>query len=159
MKYYFLVFASCLFFMTSCEKGVVYEHEVKIDGIWDYEKSLDYAIPIQDTTTRYDLIAKVSHDADFSYQNFYVALTTSFPDGKALTDDVSFQLADGMGSWQGKCNGATCQVELVLQQRFRFQQIGDYVLSIRNNSREELTGINAVELRLVEFEMKEKKVD
>jgi len=154
MKYYLFIFALCVFMMTSCEKGVVYKHEVKIEGIWDYEKSLSFEIPVQDTTTRYDLIAKVTHAADFSYQNFYVALTTSFPDGKELTDDVSFQLADGMGSWQGACSGDKCQVELLLQPSFRFQQVGEYVIGIRNNSREELEGIKAVELRLVELEKK-----
>ena len=149
MKYIYLVFASCLIILASCNKGVVYEQEVKLSGLWDFDEVLEYKIPVQDTSARYDLVAKVVHDKDFSYQNFYVDISTTFPDGKTLSDDVSFQLATGLGSWQGNCGSNSCKVELLLQPSFRFQQIGDYVIRIRNNSREELNGIASVGLSVI----------
>lgn len=156
MKYRFLVFTLCLFFLASCSDGVVYKHKEKLNGMWDYDKVLSYTIPVQDTVQKYDLVAKVNHSPEFSYQNFYVELSTKFPDKKEMTDAVSFQLADGMGSWVGDCS-SSCDIELLLQARFRFQQIGDYVISIKNNSRKELEGIHSIELKLIELEDIEKK--
>lgn len=157
MKPVYLVLFICAVLFTSCDNNVVYKQAEQIEGDWDFDKELVYEIPVKDTLTKYDLIARVTHSADFSYQNFYVDLKTSFPDGKSLNDNVSFQLADGMGSWQGKCSSSTCEVDLLLQASFRFQQIGEYKLGLKNNSREVLSGIEAVELRLEKIPTVEKK--
>ncbi len=154
MKYFYFLFIAGILFLSSCEKGLQYKHTEKVEGKWDYNTVLKYKIPVQDTSSRFDLVAKVTHSSDFSYQNFYVDLSTTFPDGKTLSDDVSFQLTDGMGSWQGKCSSSSCDVDLLLQQRFRFQQLGDYEIQIKNNSREELEGIQQIELRLYEVAAK-----
>jgi gliding motility-associated lipoprotein GldH len=146
-----------LIILSSCSNDIVYKHKEKLDGTWDYTKELVYKIPVNDTLVKYDLIARVTHSDDFSYQNFYVDLRTSFPDGKSLNDDVSFQLADGMGSWQGRCSGSTCKVDLLLQPSFRFQQIGDYEIGIKNNSRVELEGVEAVELILAKTYLKKEE--
>lgn len=155
MKYSFVILILTLIFLTSCNSGVVYEHEELIDGKWDFDKELVYEIPVKDTLTKYDLVATVTHSSEFTYQNFYVDLSTKFPDGRVLNDAVSFQLTDGVGSWEGRCSGSQCKVNLLLQNKFRFQQIGDYRLGIKNNSRVELDGVKKVELRLIE--LKEEK--
>lgn len=156
MKSIYLVLFFTVILCISCVNNIVFEQKEKIEDDWNFDTELVYKIPVNDTLTKYDLIAKVTHSSDFSYQNFYVDLRTTFPNGKSLNDDVSFQLTDGMGSWQGRCSSSTCEVELLLQAKFRFQQLGEYTLGLRNNSREVLKGIDAVELRLEKIQEEKK---
>ena len=149
MKYTILFSVLSLFFLASCESGLVYHHKATIeDGVWSYSDILDYQIDVKDTSDYYELFVKIIHSPEFSYENLYTKITTEFPDGNKLSDVVSFQLANKMGLWLGKCNSKKCVNELILQDRFRFKETGKHILYLENYSREELNGIMALELKL-----------
>lgn len=152
---YFIVLASflALLSLVSCDKGLIYSHnEVISEGVWTYEEVLEYDLMAEDTTKYFELFLDVKHSADFSYENFYTKISTVFPDGKKLFDVVSIQLADNMGSWNGDCSSKTCLSSLLLQEGFRFKQAGAHQIVLENYSRENLEGIEAIELRLYSIE-------
>lgn len=143
-----IVLISFIFFI-SCDKGIVYQQNVKIEQeSWTYDAPLLYEFEVKDTTEYYELVTNIEYDHDFSYENFYVKITTEFPSGKSAFDVVSFQLANKMGGWIGDCSSKNCDTELILQNRFRFKEIGAHKLYIENYSRDDLDGLNAISLKL-----------
>ncbi len=136
-------------FLLSCDKGVVYEQKVAIEGeSWNYDDPLLFEFEVKDTTEYYELVTDIFYNPDFSYENFYVRIATEFPSGNKADDVVSFQIANKMGGWIGSCDSKECETELILQDRFRFKEIGAHKLYIENYSREALSGIHAIRLKL-----------
>lgn len=148
MKHFiFVVLLLCL--ATSCESGLVYEHKSIIkDGVWNFDAPLVFEVNALDSTNYYELFVEINHNIDFSYENFYVKISTEFPDESKLFDIVSFQLADNYGTWNGKCSGNECYSELILQEGFRFKLPGKHLIFFENESREVLNGINSITLKL-----------
>lgn len=136
----------------SCDSGLIYSHTESIEGAkWEYGEILEFDLIAEDTTKYYELVVRIDHNTDFSFENFYTKITTEFPDATELSDIVSFQLADKMGSWLGDCNSSNCINELILQEQFRFKQIGPHKIKLENYSRKALEGINAIELKLYDY--------
>lgn len=149
MKQLFFLLLIVITIFSSCDKGLIYNHSAKIiNKEWKYDQVLKYDISTVDTSEYYELMVVIDHDKAFSYENFYILITTEFPDGTKMPDLVSIQLADKMGSWVSNCSGSSCSIELVLQDRFRFRQVGTHNIYIENYSREELAGIESIELKL-----------
>jgi len=152
MKNLFGILVTFLFLMSSCDPGVVYKHKAEVaKAIWEYTEPLSFEIPVGDTTVYYELIANIEYSPEFSYENFYVKIITEFPSRKTAEDIVSFQLANKMGSWLADCNNNTCSSELILQDRFRFKEIGNHQFIIENFSREPLNGIQAIEIKVYDI--------
>jgi len=120
-------------------------------GTWDYEQVAKFNFSIVDTTTVYDLILKIDHDAEFSNQNFYVKFYTKAPNLEMIEDVVSMELANQFGQWNGECGSENCSVEILLQGKTKFKSIGDYTIDIEQYNRvENLEGLNSIELKLFE---------
>lgn len=149
---YLLCLLLLVILAISCDSGLIYSHTANIDGAkWEYGESLDFDLESEDTTKYYELVVIIDHNSEFSYENFYTKITTVFPDNTDLSDVVSFQLADKMGSWLGDCGSSSCTNELILQEQFRFKQIGQHTIKLENYSREALEGINSIELKLYDY--------
>ncbi len=117
---------------------------------WAYADTARFNFAIPSTETAYNFVLTVAHDEDFAYQNFYVLLHTGFPNGKRQSQQLSLQLAGDFGAWKGNCSGGTCTQEITFLQRARFEQVGDYYLTIEQHSREEpLTAIKSVGFSVV----------
>ena len=132
---YLLPFLVLLGF-SACGPNYVYEQTLEIpeDG-WSYQDSLLATFEIQDTNTIYNLHLIVAHTTYFSYQNFYVQVSTQFPNGEHLTEQVSLELAAKGGIWLGDCSGEICTLDIPIQEGAYFNQAGTYQLSIHQYSR------------------------
>ena len=139
-------------FTTSCSNGVVYSHKANVDGsVWNYNQELQFELDGIDTSSYYDLVLEVNHSPEFSFENLYTRIGTQFPSGESIKDIVSLQLADNMGTWLGNCNSSTCTTELLIQEKFRFKEIGQHKITLENYSREALKGIHFIEMKLYDI--------
>lgn len=149
-----LLSLAIVLFLVGCGPNIVFEQTYEVEEGWSYEEVMNFDIEVTDTVKQYDLQFLLRHRADFGYQNLYVNITTTYPSGKKVKDQLSLQLANKMGEFLGKCSGDYCTVTVILQERFRFQELGSHVINIAQHSRKEtLEGINSGELRLVESEL------
>lgn len=148
-KIHLLSILAFILFASSCNNGVVYSHKETVDGsVWNYNQELLFELNGIDTSSYYDLVLEVNHSSEFSYENLYTRISTKFPSGESIKDIVSLQFADKMGNWLGNCNSSTCKTELLIQERFRFKEVGAHKISLENFSRNALEGINSLEMKL-----------
>lgn len=152
MKRFFLLVG--VFFIFSCDDDVYYKQAIDIENAaWSYSEILDFEFEIRDTSAYFDLVLDVKHDVDFTYENTYVKITTVFPSGEQVTDQVSLQLADELDQWEGDCSGNLCRVSIILQNNVFFKEAGSYKLAVEQFNRvDPLQGIQSMELKIISVE-------
>jgi len=107
---------------------------------WAYPDTAHFNFSITDPETAYDFVLHLEHGTDFPYQNFYVNLHTGFPNGKRNSQQLSLQLAGAFGAWKGNCSGTFCDQDITFLQNARFEQAGEYYLTVEQHSREPVLG-------------------
>lgn len=132
--------------------GTRYAYEQRYDlpeKGWAWEDTLTFAFDIVDTSKVYDMLLEVVHRTDYAFQNVYVRIHTTLPDGTSRTDLVSLELGDKQGRWLGDCGRKRCTLVIPVQRHVFFPQAGRYRLVIEQYMRKSpLPGIEAVGLRL-----------
>ncbi len=148
----FLLLLPLVIYCSACGPIVLFAEDKNFaEASWSYTDTarFDFAIPA--TETAYNFYLTVEHDADFAYQNFYVLLHTGFPNGKRQSQQLSLQLAGDFGAWKGDCSRSTCSQEILFLRKARFEQVGDYYLTVAQHSREEpLRGIQSIGFTVTE---------
>lgn len=154
MKYsLYIAYFFCIVVLYSCGPNIVYEQENSIGGSWAYDDSADFSFDIVDPNKEYDLLLTIVHNPDYSYQNFYTNITTTFPTGESFTDPLSIELANKMGSWLSNCDKKECKLHLLLRDDVKFKDVGEYKISFVQNTRDtNLKGIQSLKLSLIETE-------
>ena len=147
--------AVLLLVLTSCGPTVLYEQVTPTqDEVgWRYADSLSFAFTIADAQQPYDMALVVQHDEAFAYENFYLKIHTTGPNGVRTTERISLDLSGDFGVWHGDCSGQTCELSVPVLQNTRFQEVGTYELVLEQNSRENpLPGIFAMGVSITEVE-------
>jgi gliding motility-associated lipoprotein GldH len=136
--------------MAACNDQYVFKAEkpVGTDG-WSYTDTLDFKVPVTDTTQLYNLYISFTHADTFPNQNIYVKLYTRFPDGKRVSRLRSFDLFDVQGKPVGHCAGNKCETKILLQDKLYFNQIGEHLITLEQYARTNpLTGIQSLGILL-----------
>ncbi len=152
MKYLWLF--TFLLLEVSCEKAPYFQQSLEIpQSQWKYDDLKDFSIDITDIDQYYDLVLDVNHATDYSYENIYVKIHTTFPSGEEVSDEVSFQLADDLDQWEGTCKNEICNVSILLRNRIYFDEVGIHKISIEQFNRvDPLEGINKLTMKLILLE-------
>ncbi len=143
-------FISLSLFTWACNDNVLFQSEKEIaNSIWTYQDSINIAFNIADTSKLYNMYLTMEHRDTFATQNIYLQLHTKFPNGKRLSRIRSFDLYNIKGEPTGKCSGHQCEVKFALQENAYFNQVGEHVLTIVQNTRQDALGnIQKVGLRI-----------
>jgi gliding motility-associated lipoprotein GldH len=121
---------------------------VPIDG-WTYEEGQTFTVNISDTTQAYNLYINIRHTTEYNYNNIWILLTTTLPDGNILTDQIELQLAEPTGEWTGNCLDGICFNSILARSNFRFFLPGEHQFTIAQDMRvSPLQGISDVGVRL-----------
>lgn len=147
---YLLVILSLLFAVLACQNDTLFKQEQTLSQpYWTYRDSLRFEFPIQDTNLLYDLFLNIEHTPDYSYQNLYTYITTSYPSGKVLQQQLNIDLADKAGKWYAKCNTKSCRLQVILQQNAYFNEIGQHTISLVQHTRQDsLLGLTEIGFEL-----------
>jgi gliding motility-associated lipoprotein GldH len=100
------------------------------------DSALVYSFTITDSLQFYKFFIDVRNTTDYPYQNLSLFFTTKFPDGTAFTDTLNCTLSDAYGRWTGKGSGKIKENRFIFKQKVRFQQKGDYLLSVQQAMRD-----------------------
>jgi len=144
LRNYWILSIALLFF--ACNGNYLYEEKVEIsEGTWHYDEPIIYEFEIEDTEAKYNLYLDVIHSDQFSSQNFYTMIHTTYPSGRKVDSQISIELADKLGQWYGKCSGEECQLRVVLQQNTFFKEQGLHQIVFEQYTRKEaLDGVKAL---------------
>ena len=135
--------------ISSCSEKPIFSKKIEVKGNWNYNQSLSFPIEIEQLDISYDMIFSLTYGREFGYQNIYVKILTLYPNGKETEDILSLNLTNGAGIFLGNCNSSKCEIDILLQENFKFKEKGKYVLTIIQNGREEnLENVYGAELKL-----------
>lgn len=125
-----------LIMMYSCSTDVVFEQleTVDIEG-WNYKKPVKFSFNAPDTTVLHNLIFDIRITPDYAYQNIWLFIEITDPDGSVHIDSIDCPLAYPDGRWIGSGLGDLIDNPILVQQNFKFSQIGDYHFKIKHGMR------------------------
>ncbi|MGB3196229.1 MAG: gliding motility lipoprotein GldH [Saprospiraceae bacterium] len=146
----FYIVVALFLFLISCDKNQVYFKEIKIENSsWAYQDSIVFSWEMKDTTSAFDLLLHMHHNADMKYQNVYLNVKTTNPDQSEISNLLSLELFQPNGKSNGDCSRNQCEALIPLQENISFPQMGNYSLTLFQNSRDSLiTGIQSIALEL-----------
>ena len=141
-------------FATGCDNDSIFSEVTSIpEGVWSYDRLIDFSFEVRDTAQAYDIWLDVEHDRDFSYANLYTRIHTVFPAGDTAQQVVSLELTDGMGQWKGSCKGSECDRKIPLLTDTYFRNPGIHHIVFEQYTREEnLRGIHTLGLEILPSE-------
>ena len=146
----FIWIAGLMLGLAACEQNRIFEQNLPVDvNGWSYTDPKEYTIVIQETSILYNVFVNVRHADTYRYNNLWVILQTTMPDGSALSDKIQIALALPEGSWTGTCIDGICYHSVLIRSRVTFPQSGSYTLRLVQDMREEpLPGLLDVGIRI-----------
>ena len=109
---------------------------------WKLMNIATFKVPISDTINSNNVIFTVRNGSSFPFRNIYLFVTTTSPDGKAITDTLQYNLADEKGRWYGKGFGDIHELNLPYKSNVFFPAKGIYEFKIQHGMRvEDLKGV------------------
>lgn len=149
----FIFVVGCL---SSCDSRRFYDEYESIPGTWNKDSILTFNLPVIDSVPDYNLFINVRNNNDFPYSNLFLIAQIHFPQGKVITDTLEYRMAEPSGQWLGTGFGDVKENKLWYKERVRFNEPGQYKISIQHAMRksgnekgiEDLEGITQVGLRI-----------
>ena len=137
-----------LLIFNACDSGVLVTEKWSWDDHhWIAGDEKSFVMQAADTSTVYQMDIVLDHEETYGYQNLYVRTTTQFPSGKEVNSITSLELINPDGSWAGDMGENCCKVEIPLQQRFTFPEIGAYKWTVEPYMRiDTIKGVNSLKV-------------
>lgn len=134
----------------SCSDSYVYNGYVSIPHEkWHADSVASFRVPIADTLTHYNLYVNLRNTTDYPFQNLYLFIDITAPNGAFVRDTMECMLADDHGKWLGKGKGAIRDNRFLYRQNVRFGATGEYLVTIQQGMRvDELKGVSEVGFRM-----------
>lgn len=133
---YSILTLSILISFASCNNDVVYEQLQNVDAAgWDYSKPIEFSFDAPDTSNKYNLIFDVRITPDYAYQNLWLFVETTEPDGYTHIDSINCPMAYPDGRWIGNGIGDLIDNPILIHQSFKFVKEGTYTMKIKHGMR------------------------
>lgn len=145
-KYIAVLLLSIL--LSSCDSNTIWSETKSIPGgFWSKDAVLIFNMPQVDSLAAYDVFLTVRNTNDYKYNNLHVIVALEYPFGKKGIDTIEYRMANPDGTWLGTGMGSVKENKLWLKEGFRFEEAGNYNISIthamRNNG--EADGVSNLE--------------
>ena len=112
----FYIVVVLILFLISCDRNQVYFKEIKIENSsLAYQDSIVFSCEMKDTTSAFDLLLHMHHNADMKYQNVYLNVKTTNPDQSEISNLLSLELFQPNGMSNGDCSRNQCEALIPLQ--------------------------------------------
>ncbi len=129
------ILLSVLFF-SSCDKKRIFEDDKEIpEGGWNSSNVVKFDVNITDIETPADFYINVRNADGYPYNNLFLYIKTSFPNGKMSNDSLECILADEKGKWLGSGMGDIYDNQIPFKRNVRFPVIGKYTFEIKHGMR------------------------
>jgi len=146
----YLLLASALLSLVSCDQNMVYEENKVIEGaVWKANDVKSFEFDITDTLQLYNFYVNVRNGEEYPFSNLYLFVEMEFPNGKKSIDTLECPLADQLGNWYGSGLGSIFDNRVLFRERKKFPLSGHYKVDIHQAMRTDaLEGIYDVGFRL-----------
>ncbi len=129
--------------ISSCNPNRIFEKNTDIpNNVWNKDFKPEFEFEIKDTNLVYSLSVNVRHTNFYQFSNLWVMAYTTFPDGKTISSRVELPLADKEGKWYGDCLGDICDMNISIQEKTLFNQIGKHKITFQQIMRNKSLNID-----------------
>lgn len=111
----------------SCNRNVIFTEYHSFKGYeWYASDKAVFETDISDTQNLHNISLKVRHADSYPYNNLFLFVTTSYPDGMVKKDTMEVILANQKGEWMGSGAGDIFDLEVPIKKNVRFKLAGKY---------------------------------
>lgn len=139
-----------VFSLSGCNDGVVFQQsKILPEGGWHKDSVVTFEYEAADTAGVYDIVVDIRNNGSYKYQNFWLFISSTSPDGLVYSDSLECVLADFRGKWIGKGSGSLYHLPVSFMSQVKFPKQGVYKFNLIQGMREDcLLGINDIGIRV-----------
>lgn len=125
-----------MIFLNSCDSNRVFQEYKKIDKyIWDENDIIEFQFEIDDTISLHNLYVNIRHSGNYPFNNLWLFITSTAPNGISTTDTINCIFADKSGKWLGDGSGDLWDNRILWKQMVRFPMTGEYTVAYQHGMR------------------------
>lgn len=123
-----LVLLSIVLF--SCGEQPLYEKVYSFnEREWSLDQKPEFKVEILDTTAIYDISLTLRTTTDYKFNNLWIFLKTTIPDGQSERKPFQIRIANEDGSWVGTKTGSVVETSLDFPAR-KLPMKGEYTFTV-----------------------------
>jgi len=135
-KLHFLILSILL--LISCQKEHFFDESVQIpDNEWNINSTVKFRFSIDDITKTYNLIININHHKNYQYNNLWLFIKTTAPNGNYQYDTVNCYFTDDNYKWIGDKNGEFIKYSTFWADSVSFVENGEYFVEIQQGLRQD----------------------
>lgn len=132
--YIFLILS--LVITIGCNQKKVYNETRDLpENKWNKENILNFKVPSSDTMHAHNVYLHIRHLSKYDFQNLFLFINISSPEGHSVKDTFECMLADDKGNWYGSGWGDVYQNKILYKKNILFPSPGTYVFEIQQAMR------------------------
>lgn len=133
-----------------CNRKVFYNEDLSVDADgWNLNDPLYFNIDVTDLEKAYNAYIDLRVNTDYPYANFFLFVTTLFPDGHIANDTMECAIVNAEGEWYGKRTGRFVDFRYPFYERLGFSDTGRYTFVVRQGMRDSnIVGVQDVGIYL-----------
>ena len=122
--------------LSSCDKARIFEknQDIPEEG-WKKDNAIKFDVDIKDPSTATNFYINVRNADGYPFQNLYLFIKTTFPNGKMSNDTLECVLANEKGKWLGSGLGDIYDNQILFKRNVRFPMAGNYKFEIQHGMR------------------------
>jgi gliding motility-associated lipoprotein GldH len=130
----FLFISAIALLCFSCNKNTVFNKNITMDdNEWPMDKTLTFEVPIDDTSSFYNIYIPVRHIDNYPYDGLLVNVTINTPSGEERSKNYKLKLRDENGKFIGDPGGDIWDADVAIIEKTKFNSLGTYKFEIVNN--------------------------
>lgn len=131
--------------LVSCRKAGIYNQCADTDeNGWHMDSAVVFHPVMKDTLHKFNMIVTVRHSASYPYQNFWMFVRITSPDGMVAREPLECYLADNTGRFLGS-GVSIYEMPVLVSENIRYPLAGEYKVEVLQGMRDTLlTGIRNI---------------
>ena len=101
--------------------------------VWKQGQEISFNPTIADINKRYKLTLGIRHLYGFKLNGIKEPVRSAAPSGKETTKDYELKIKDSEGKYISSCGGDLCDLEVMVDENIKFEEVGEYKYSVTHN--------------------------
>lgn len=119
-------------FAISCDENRIFEEHKSgfLDYRWEKSNKIEFHPQITDKEQDYQIYAAIRHIYGFQLKSVKINLEITSPSGEKTNKRYDLQVFKNANEYVSECAGDYCDLEVLIEDDFKFKEIGKYTYSI-----------------------------
>lgn len=127
IKKHLFILPCLMLILTACNKNIVFsKYQTFENNEWYAKNKAVFDLEITDNQSLNNISLMIRHGDSYPYNNIFLFVTTTYPDGKVLKDTMEVVMANQKGEWQGSGVGDIFDLKIPIKKNVRFPLSGKY---------------------------------